>query len=521
MTDINKQEKKNSMNMVMHQAMTGLVLVAGLLLSGCGEGVDESLIPGPTDPTVPSGPAAGRYAYARNGGQLFAIPLDAQTSSTIGLVALAKEQDFSLPVELVTDPVSGKGRYHDQLLVNGGQLFWLSGRGDGKKTLVQELKTPGFTVRACGHAAQPDDPAIAIIKTRVGDAVVEVNVNFNASNGCIDALGDKTLSIAMPTKTASIRAATELSVGINADGSILGTLKVGDGNLVYTSLLNGAVQQETLSPAAAEVGRLINWRLLARDSQGVVLCGRTDAEKRCALYYFDPTVTPKLTKLSVEDYDPVQMAGIAKGRAYVVSNGPVSDTQVRSPSVHEFMLSAPFTSRLAVALSYDARTISLQQSLLFYSQDSIRFSQYRFVDAATGATVNTDFVTYGSGSSTLYADHRIGCVVTDAVSAWPEMPQCSAQAWVTPNYVNGVLDRTVYLLNTGGIRKGNYTFFAIASVTGFVGYETATDMLVAVRLGDASDQLWRVPQSVDGQKTMLMQGDTKLYGTIRPRGSVL
>jgi len=513
-----QEQSMGLMRKAMGVALPAIGLLACLLVTGCGEGVDESQLPGPTDPT---GPAAGRYAYARNGNQLVAIPLDAQTSSPITLVSLATEQDFSLPVELVTDPVAGKGRYHDQLLVNGGQLFWLSGRGDGKKSLVQELKTPGFTVRSCGHISQPDDAAVSLVKTRVGDAVAEVNINFAAVNGCIDPAGDKTLSVVLATKAATVRTATEFRVGLQADGSALGTLKVGDGNLVYSYLVNGVGQQQTLSPAAADMGRIIDWRVLARDSQGMVLCGRTDADKRCALYYFDPTATPLLSKLSADDYEPVQMAGIAKGRVYIASKGPVSSTQLRVPSIHEFELAPPFTSRLAVSLPVDVRSVSIQQSLLFYAQDTIRFSQYTLVDAASGATRNTDLVFYGSGASSLFADHRIGCVVTDAIPASPELSPCDAQAWVTPNYVNGVLDRTVYLAAANGSSKGNYTFTAIASVVGFVGYETAADVLVAVRLGDASSQLWRVPRVAGGQKTLLMQGDTVLYGTIRPRGSVL
>ncbi len=503
---------------VMGLVLSALVICTCWLITACGEGVDESKLPGPTDQT---GPTAGRYAYARNGNQLFAIPLDAQTSSPLGLVALVTEQDFALPVEFVTDPVGGTGRYHDQLLINGGKVYWLSGRGDGKNALVKEITTTGFTVRACGRAAQVDDPAVTLVKSRVGNAVVEVSVKFTASNGCIDPAGDQTLSVAVATKLATTRPANDLRVGLQADGSALGTLKVGNGNLVYSYLVNGVGQQDTVQPALEDMGRIIDWRALARDSQGVVLCGRTDADKRCALYYFDPTSTPRLTRLSTDDYDPVQLAGIARGRAYIVSKGPVSSPQLRLPSVHEFLLAAPYTGRLALNLPADIRGISIEQSLLFYAQDNIRFSQYRLVDTATGATVNTDLVTYGSGASSIYADHRIGCVVKNAITAWPEMPQCDATAWVTPNYVNGVRDRTIYLLDSNGANVGNYIFIAIASVTGFVSYETSIDMLVTVRIGDASTQLWRVPRAAVAQKTLLMQGDTVLYGTIRPRGSVL
>lgn len=514
----NQLERPNMMQKIWGFVRPAMGALVCLVAVGCGEGVDESKLPGPTDPT---GPAAGRYAYARNGLKLTAIPMDAQVSSPIDLVELVSEQDYALPLEFVTDPVAGTGRYNDQLLINGGKIFWLSGRGDGKNPLVQELKTSGVAVRACGRSAQADDPAVTLVKSRLADAVVEVNVRFMTSNGCIDPAGDQTLSVAVATKAAAVRPATDVRVGLQADGSALGTLKVGNGNLAYSYLVNGVVQQDTLAPSLEDVGRVIDWRALARDSQGVVLCGRTDADKRCALYFFDPTGTQRLSKLSADDFDPVQMAGITRGRVYIVSKGPVSNTQLRLPSIHEFQLTPPFTSRLAVSLAADVRAISIQQSLFFFAKDNIRFSQYQLVDAATGATVNTDFVTYGSGASSLYADHRVGCVVKDANTAWPEMPQCDAQAWITPNYSNGVLDRTLYLLDPNGANRGNYTFSAISSATGFVGYETATDMLVAVRLGDASSQLWRLPRAVGGQKSLLMQGDIALYGTIRPRGSVL
>jgi hypothetical protein len=190
-------------------------------------------------------------------------------------------------------------------------------------------------------------------------------------------------------------------------------------------------------------------------------------------------------------------------------------------SVHEFELAAPFAVRTALSLTPEFRPISFDQSVLFYAQDTVRYSQFRLADAASGMFRDTDLVTYGSGSSSIYADHRIGCIVSDAIPASREMSGCTAQAWVTPNYVNGVRDRTVYLAGPNGDVTASYVFTAIAAAAGFVGYETAADLLVGVKLADGGVQLWRIPKAAGDQRSVLAQGDVALYGSVRPRGSVL
>lgn len=496
-----------------------LGLASLLLLTSCGGGSN-----GPSTPPGPTPPPAGRYAFARHGTQLLAIPLDAQASSPITLAPLASEPDFALPVERLSDPDHGAGRYHDQLLFNGGRVLWLSGQGDGKSPVHRELAVPGFTVRACDHVGGPDDPAVALIRARQGAAVVEVDVRFSSITGCIDAAGDRTLSVPLPPTAPVVLPANELRTGLQTDGTAQGTLKLGGTELVYAHSVNGSLQQDSLPPAAEDVGRILVWQALARDAQGVFLCGRIDANPRCALYHFAPDATPHLSKLSADDYSPVQMGGMADGRAYVVSYGPApvaGSTTLRMPSVHEFGLSAPFPTRLAVSLTPEYRLISLDQSVLFYAMDTVRYSQYRLVDAASGSARDTDFYQYGSGSSGLFADHRIGCVVAHTLPATREQSGCSAQAWIAPNYVNGVMDRTVYLVGPGGERLQSYVFGAVATAAGFVGYETAADLLVGVKLADGSTQLWRVPRLQGDQRSLLAQGDVTLYGTVRPRGSVL
>lgn len=493
-----------------------LGLLSMCVLAACGSGTGSGV-----EPPGPSAPPAGRYGFARSGSQLLAIPVDAQASSPVTLAGITAEPDFALLVERMSDPDQGKGRYHDQLLFNGGRVYWLSGKGDGKTLLSMELSVPGFTIRACDHVGQPDDPAIGLVRSRQNGAVVEVDVHFNEMTGCIDAAGGMTLSVPLATGIPVVHATHELRAGVQADGAGLGTLQLAGSGLAFVHVLNGAPVKDQLQASTEDVGRVLGWREIARDSQGVFLCARTNTESRCALYYFEPAATPRLTKLSPDDFDPVLMGGMAGGRAYAVSNGPVNTGQLRMLSVHEFALATPFSVRTALSLTPEFRPISFDQSVLFYAQDTARYSQFHLADAASGAVRDTDLVTYGSGSSSIYADHRVGCIVSEIIPASREMSGCNSQAWVTPNYVNGVRDRTLYLVAPNGEVVASYAFTAIAAAAGFVGYETAADLLAGVKLEDGSTQLWRLPKGADDQRTLLAQGDVVLYGSTRPRGSVL
>ena len=87
--------------------------------------------------------------------------------------------------------------------------------------------------------------------------------------------------------------------------------------------------------------------------------------------------------------------------------------------------------------------------------------------------------------------------------------------------MNGVRDRTVYLVRSDTTVQAAYPFASIARVAGFVGYESAADLLVAVTLADASTELWRVSRDDPDARARVAAGDVTLYGTIRPRGSVL
>ncbi len=490
-------------------------------LAGCsGEGVEDPS----TAPPQSNGPPAGRYAYARSSTQLIALPVDGQTSSPLLVANIAPEPDLGLPIERFSEANQTTGRYYDLVVFNGGKLLWLFGRGDGRSQLMQTLATPAGSIFTCGYAAKQDDETVMLVRESQKNTVVEIDVRYNSTSRCIDPLGDTVLSIPVANKIPIAHLANEFRVGLLTDGLAMGALKIKGIQLVFSKMVGGVEQQENIYPQADDNARITTWRALARDDRGVVLCGNTGPNGTCALYYFAPAATPKLQKLSVDDFLNVQMTGIASGAAFVVSYGPVtpfSASPARMLSVHEFSLSPPSGVRRFVTLSQEFRALSISGSVLFYVQDNDRFSQYSLLDAATGMSRQTDFYQYGSGSSSLYADHRIGCVISDTVSTKRERTECIAQAWVTPNYAIGVADRFVYLNDDNGQRLNSYSFPAIAKVDSFVGYETAPDLLIAAQPAAGGSQLWRLPKIDGSKRSLIVEGDVKLYGTIRPRGSIL
>lgn len=487
-----------------------LVCLASVVATGCGGSGG-----------APHAPPAGSYAFARSGSQLLAVSLDSSSQAPITLMSLVAEADFALPVERLADPDRGSGRYYDVVLFNGGKVFWLTGRTDGRSPLFLELDVPEFTVRACGHIGKPDDPAVTFIRERQSDMIVEIDLRFNGQTGCIDAAGDYTLSIPLSSRLPVVRPAIEYRVGLEKDGSALGMLRIIDATLVYARTDSGVLESLPLQTSDEDTPRVVGWSVLARDDRGAFLCAKTNADRRCALYYFEPQYSPRLQKLSADDYDPVQMAGISEGRAYTFSFGPLVADQLRMPVIYEYQLYSPFAVRYVMSFTPDIRPISLELGVLFYAYDTIRFSQYRLLNSASGVIRDTDLVMYGSGASSVHGDHRIGCVVSEVLASSREMSGCWAEAWITPNYLSGVRDRTVYLVDSGGVVVGSYSFSGIASAADFVGCENAVDFLVSLRLEDGSVQLWRISRLSGSEPILLFEGDVALYGTIRQRGSIL
>lgn len=492
---------------MLHRALA--LVVSAALFTGCGGGSPE-----------PDPPPAGRYAHARVGARLLALSLDSRAEPVELAHDLAAGDDFALPVERS----GGAGRYHDLILFNGGRVYRLAGVADGRTPLLHELDTGGAAVRACGHTGGPDDAAVALVRARADEAVLEVDVRFVASTGCIDAAGERVLSIPLAADKPAVHATGEWRVGPQPDGSALGTLRVDGTSLSWLAGAGGSGRAEPLAPAPADAARLLEWQVLARDAQSVVLCARLDDARDCAPYRFSPSGSPRWARLAEDDFLRVQSAGIAGGRAYLVSSGPASlqdPPPPRLPSVHEFALDGPAAVRLALSLAPPNVPLSIDRSVLLYAQDTVLFTQYYLVDAASGATRATDFIRHGSGSSFVYADRRVGCVVANAPPASREQTGCLAEAWVTPNDFAGTRDRIVYLAGADATRLAQYAFAGVARVAGFVGVEGGADLLVAVTLADASTELWRVPRDGAESRMRVAGGDLVLYGTIRPRGSVL
>ncbi|MBB4014660.1 hypothetical protein [Niveibacterium umoris] len=459
-------------------------------------------------------PAAGRYAFARSGTALLAIPLDGQRNGPLTVSSITAEQDFALPVERPEE-----ARHHDLLLINGGKALWVSGRADGHSALVQELDTGGQQILACGHKAAPDDPAVTQVRARQGNVLAALGVRFATDSGCISATGDKVLWVTMAAHATSVLPADQVPVGIGADGAMAGSLRLAAAQLYYRHTVNGTVQEDPVNPVAGDVGRITGWSVLAQDVEGAALCATTDATARCALYYFAPAASPQLTKLADADYDRVTLAGVADGRLYLLSIGPAPTQagEMRMSEVREITLDAAHTMRVGLSMSPADRAISLDQSVLFGAHDMVRDSEYYLSDAATGDKMSTQFVMYGSGASSLYADHMLGCVVAKTRPLRRVDNGCAAMATIGPNYFSGVTDRTVHLYSSA-TEIGSYVFKSIARANGLVAYETVTDMLVATQLGDGKVQLWRVPLNNGDLRTLVAEGDVTLYGTIRPRG---
>jgi hypothetical protein len=487
----------------------------------------------------PSTPAAGRYAFARSGVQLMAIPLDVATPALTAVATLSAEPDFALPVERFSDPANGRGRYHDLILFNGGRVFYLSGLTDGVRALAAELDPfqgmAGAPVRACGPAGGPDDPAIGLIRDRRGEAVAEVTVRFDSRSGCIAADGDRVLAIVpgeppgpmgvarsaagMVPAFTQVLMADDVRVGQRADGLAIGVLRLAGPDLLFIEGV-GQAGPVRLAPAPSDDARIIGWRVLARDVGAVVLCARVDASDRCALYRFDPLADPRLRPLTSSDHLGVQMAGIAAGSAFVVSDGPAVSADpppFRMRTVHVIDLVPPFGTRAAFSLAPGARAIAIDRSVLFHGLDTVRFSEYWLIDVLTGASRLTERVMYGSGASSLYADQRIGCVVADARAASPEQSDCQALAWASPNDARGAADRQVYLADPGGTLLASHAFAAVLSFPAFVGLETASDLLIGVNPAAGGHQVWRVPKDGLTPRALLLADDAVLYGTILVR----
>ena len=520
MTDRHRWARRGALTWTCSGALTIVCAIAAGCFSGEG----------------PAAPAAGRYAFARSGVQLMAIPRDAATPALIPVATLSAEADFALPVERLADPANRRGRYHDLILFNGGRVFYLAGATDGVRALARELdRFEGVPVRACGPVGGPDDAAIDLIRDRRGDSVVEVAVRFDSRSGCIGAPGDRVLAIVPdepPGPLAQPRAAPgaglpvvevlmadEVRVGQRADGSAFGRLRLAGPELLF---IEGADQAGPvrLAPAPQDDTRIIGWRVLARDVGSVVLCARVDASDRCALYRFDPLADPRLRPLASSDHLGVQMAGIAADRAFVVSDGPAVSADPppwRMRTVHVIDLVPPFGTRAAFILAPGARAMAIDRSVLLHALDTVRFSEYWLTDVLSGATRLAERVMYGSGASSLYADQRIGCVVADALAASPEQSGCQALAWASPNDSWGAADRQVYLTDPGGTVLASHAFDAVLSFPGFVGDETAPDLLIGVIPAAGARQVWRVPRDGLTPRTLLLEGDAVLYGTIRVR----